>query len=252
LSVSPPRQGRRAVALNAVRALALALLLAAGLGAAHLDIPSGLRWGSVPVSALAAQNDQPVGGSEGAPEHGSAPHEGEPFWKTGARIFNFAILAGVLIYFLRSPFRAFVEARSTQVRSELVSAARMRQEAADRIAGIERRMEALPSELEALNEKGKSDIAAERARIREVAEAERRRLLHQTRREIDMRLRIAERDLTTHAVDRLVTIAAERIRETINEQDQARLIERYLSQVSLVAGGSGREAHPGGEGGARP
>jgi F-type H+-transporting ATPase subunit b len=240
------------VALNAVRAFALAALLAAGLGAVHLAFPAWLPWGPVPVSALAAENAQPVGGPEGAPEHGSAPHEGEPFWKTGARIFNFLILAGVLIYFLRSPFRAYLEARSTQIRSELVSAARMRQEAADRIAGIECRMQALPSELEALHEKGKADIAAERARIREVAEAERRRLLEQTRREIDMRLRVAERELTTHAVDRLVTIAADRIRRAINEQDQARLIERYLSQVSLVAGGGEREAHPGGEGGARP
>jgi len=252
LSVSPHRQGRRAGGLNAARTLALGVLLAAGLGAVHLVCPSGSAWGPVPVSAHAAEGGQPAGGSEGGPEHAGAPHEGEPFWKTGARIFNFAILAGVLIYFLRSPFRAFLEARSTQIRSELVNAARMRQEAADRIAGVERRMRALPSELEALNEKGKSDVAAERARIREVAEAERRRLLEQARREIDMRLRVAERDLTTRAVDRLVTIAADRIRRTINEQDQARLIERYLSQVSLVAGGSGREARPGGEGGVRP
>jgi F-type H+-transporting ATPase subunit b len=249
--VSPHPRDRRAAALSAVGAFALALLFAAGLGSAPL-IPSLLPWNPVPVSARTAEDAQPAGGSELAAEEGSGAREGEPLWKTGARILNFLILAGVLVYFLRSPLRSFLEARSTQIRSELVSAARLRQEAADQIAGIERRMQALPAELESLNEKGKADIAAERVRIREVAEAERRRLLEQTRREIDMRLRIAERELTAHAVDTLVTIAAERIRRTINEQDQARLIERYLSQVSLVAGGSGREARPGGEGGLRP
>jgi len=228
------------------------VLLAAGLGAADLILPSRLRQEVVPVLAYAAEDSQPAGEATGAPEHGSAAREGEPFWKTGARIFNFAILVGVLVYFLRSPFRAFLDGRSTQIRSELVSAARMRQEAAERIASIERRMQALPAELAALTEKGKADIAAERVRIREVAEAERRRLLEQARRAIDLRLRVAERDLTARAADRLVAIAAERIRRTVNEQDQARLIERYLSQVSLVAGGAGREAPRGGEGGVRP
>ena len=248
----PRRRGWREAALSGAGAFSLALLLAVCFGAAGLLSPSSVPWSPVLVSALAAGNAQPAGGPEGGSEHGGAPEESEPFWKTGARIFNFLILAGVLVYFLRSPFRAFLEARSTQIRSELVNAARMRQEAAERIAAIERRMQALPAELEALDERGKADIAAERARIREVAEAERRRLLEQTRHEIDMRLRVAERELTAHAVDTLVTIAAERIRRTITEQDQVRLIERYLSQVSLVGGTGGRETRPGGEGGLRP
>jgi F-type H+-transporting ATPase subunit b len=191
---------------------------------------------STPVSAFTTQAEQPGGGSGVGTEHAGASHEGEPFWKTGARIFNFAILAGVLVYFLRSPFKAFLEARSAQIRSALVNAARMRQEAAERIAEVERRMRALPDDLEALKERGHGDIAAEQKRIREVAEAERRRLLEQARRQIDLRLRIAERELTSHAADRLVAIAAERIRKTINEQDQIRLVERYLSQVSVARG----------------
>lgn len=250
--MSPHGERGRSAALNGVRTLALAALLAAGCGAASVLFPAGLPWAPTSVSAFTAQAEQPVGGSEAAAEHSGASPEGEPLWKTGARILNFAILAGVLVYFLRSPFKAFLDARSAQIRSELVNAARMGQEAAERIAGVERRMRALPADLEALREKGHGDIAAEQKRIREVAEAERRRLHEQARGQIDLRLRIAERELTSHAADRLVAIAAERIRKTINEQDQLRLVERYLSQVSVARRRSGLAARPDGESEVRP
>ena len=60
-------------------------------------------------------------------------------------------------------------------------------------------MQALPAELEALKRQGAEDVKAEQARIAQAAADERTRLLEQTRREIDMRLRIARRELTEHA-----------------------------------------------------
>ena len=60
-------------------------------------------------------------------------------------------------------------------------------------------MSALPAELETLRQQGAEDVKAEQARIAAAAVHERERLLEQTRREIDMRLRIAKRELTEHA-----------------------------------------------------
>ena len=76
-----------------------------------------------------------------------------------------------------------------------------------------------------------SDLAAEQARIEQDAQAERQRLLEQTRREIEMRLRIAKRELLELAAELAVNVASQRIRASITADDQVRLVDRYTSQL---------------------
>ena len=46
-----------------------------------------------------------------------------------------------------------------------------------------------------------------------------------------MQLRIAKRELTEHAADLAIGVARERIDSRITDDDQARLVDRYVSQV---------------------
>ena len=163
-----------------------------------------------------------------------AEHEG--VLPTIARLFNFAVLAGVLVYFLRRPIQEYLGTRSNQIRQDLVTAAEMRRTATAQLDEIERKMTALPAELEALKVRGAEDIAAEQARIAETAKVERERLHDQTRREIQMRLRIARRELTELAAELAVQVAEQRIKRNITPEDQLRLLDRYASQVT--GGGS--------------
>ena len=169
---------------------------------------------------------------EAAPAaHAEAPHEQTPL-QTVAKLTNFGILAGVLVYFLKSPIAAYLASRSTQIREDLVKASEMRAAAAVQLADIERSMQALPAELEALKAQGAQDMAAEQARIAEAAAAERTRLIDQTRREIAMRLRVARRELTEHAAQLTVGVAEEQIRRSITPDDQLRLVDRYATQLT--------------------
>ena len=92
-------------------------------------------------------------------------------------------------------------------------------------------MAALPGELETLKARGQEEIAAEEARIEQAAAAERERLIEQTRREIDLQLRLAQRELVEHASNLAVGLASERIKKNITPDDQTRLVDRYLQQV---------------------
>jgi F-type H+-transporting ATPase subunit b len=107
----------------------------------------------------------------------------------------------------------------------------MRAAAAAQLADIQQKMQTLPGELEALRRQGAADVQAEQARIKEAAALERERLLEQMRREIDMRTRIARRELTAHAAALAVGIAEERIRRTITADDHLRLVDRYTAQL---------------------
>lgn len=184
-----------------------------------------------PESA-APKGAQPV---HKADEHAAAgaeeEHHDEGIMPTVFRLANFAILVGVLVYFLRAPIAAYLASRSTQIRQELVTASEMRATASAQLAEIEKKMQALPGELEALKRQGAEDVKAEQARIAQAAADERTRLLEQTRREIDMRLRVAKRELTAHAAQLAVGVAEQRIKRSITPEDQARLVDRYATQL---------------------
>lgn len=159
--------------------------------------------------------------------HGEEAHAASP-WALIGRLFNFAILAGSLIYLLRSPFAAYLATRAKTIRADLTSAEETRAAAARQVTEIEARMRALPSEIHALTERGKQEIAAEEARIHSAAEAERQRMVDQARREIDLQLRGAERMLRRRAGELAVEVAATRTKQAIGRADEARLLERYL------------------------
>ena len=175
-----------------------------------------------PVPILAAQ-------TESAPAREET--SGRGIIDDVARLVNFAVLAGTLVYLLRLPVRQYLEDRRTQVRGDLVNAAAMKESAAAQIEEIDRKMKALPGELEALRAQGAQEVAGEEARIRALAAVERDRLLEQARREIDLQVKVAERELVSHAADLAVGVAAERIKKNITDDDQKRLVDRYVDQL---------------------
>jgi F0F1-type ATP synthase membrane subunit b/b' len=107
----------------------------------------------------------------------------------------------------------------------------MRTAATAQLAEIEKKLQSLPAELDALRTQGAADVVAERARIAQAAAAERDRLIAQTHREIEMRLRVARRQLTEHAAQLAVSVAETRIRHSITPDDQLRLVDRYTTQL---------------------
>ena len=149
------------------------------------------------------------------------------FWP----VVNFAIMCGVLYYFLSAPLAGYLKDRGETIRRDLVEAAALKAAATEQLADIDRKLKALPGEIETLRQRGKAEVAAEEQRITQQAAADRDRLVEQARRDIEVQVRLAKRALTEHAADLSVQLAADRIATEITEADQNRLITRYLEQV---------------------
>jgi F0F1-type ATP synthase membrane subunit b/b' len=175
-------------------------------------------------------------GSQAEGHAGQAAGHEESIWVTVARLFNFAVLVGGLIYFLRTPLAQHLAKRSQQIRGGLVTARETSERATAQLAELDRRLQALPGELEALRARGVQEIAIEERRIQAQAEAEKTRLIAEMERDVDVRVRVARKQLTEHAADLAVGLAADRVRETITDADQARLIDRYTTQVKDIHG----------------
>jgi F-type H+-transporting ATPase subunit b len=172
--------------------------------------------------------------SAAAAEHGTESH-GESWGAVVSRLANFAILVAGLWYLLRSPLGQHLERRSEEIRDGLENAAEMKARAAAQVAQIEARMRELPVELEALRKRGAEEIRTEESRIRRAAEEERARLLDQMRRQIDLQLQAARRDLRREGAELAVQVARKQLAAAMNDADQRRLISRYISQVQGVA-----------------
>jgi F-type H+-transporting ATPase subunit b len=204
------------------------LLVALLLAAVAVASPGVSAQDHAPAAAKTAQ---PHGAAKAADDHAAEDDHGEGWMPTVWKIANFVILVGVLVYFLRTPLMTYLNGRIGKVREDLVTAAQTREAATRALAEIDAKLKALPAELAALKQRGAEDIAAERVRIQETAEAERQRLLEHTRREIDMRFRVAKRELLELTANLAVGVASERIKKSITPEDQARMIDRYSAQL---------------------
>jgi F0F1-type ATP synthase membrane subunit b/b' len=205
-------------------------------GSAHAGVAESSAPGAAQGSPGVAEGSAHPGvgqGSSLAAEHEKAgEHEAaQSPWADIARLFNFAVLAGALVYLLRSPFGAFLEGRKVQIRKSLTDAAATREDATRQLAVIDQKLQALPGDLEALKRLGAAEIAAEEERIRQAADIERQRMVENGKREIERHGQIAERQLTQRAGELAVSLATERVKRKINDADQARLVDRYLEQV---------------------
>jgi F-type H+-transporting ATPase subunit b len=228
----------RALSVVALCALAAAILLGTPVRASAQAEPATAgepRAAETPAAAEAPTAVKAPTAVEGE-THEAAEHE-EGLLPVVARLVNFAILIGTLVYLLRSPLATYLKDRGTQIRSDLINAAELKRTAAAQLEEIDRKMKALPGELEALRAQGAQEIAAEETRIRAAAGAERDRLLDQARRDIDQHVKVAERELVNHAADLAVGVAAERIKRSITDDDQRRLADRYVQQLKGAADG---------------
>jgi F-type H+-transporting ATPase subunit b len=177
---------------------------------------------------------QPAGEHAAEAEHAEGGHDqsiGGMIMGMGWPIANFIIFCGVIYYFGNGPLKEYLATRSASIRKDLVEAAELKATATAQLATIEQKLQALPGELNALRTRGAEEIAAEEKRIAAAAEADRERLLEQTRREIDLQVRLAKKDILEHAADLSVQLAGERLKNEITPADQSRLVDQYLTQV---------------------
>ena len=189
-------------------------------------------------AAVVGQEHPPASASQPADAH-AQPADGEHHDESiggmilgmGWPVANFIIFIGILYYFLNQPIRDYLTTRDATIRKDLVEAAELRSAATAQLAAIDQKLQALPGELDKLRTRGAEEIKAEEARIAAQASADRDRLLEQTRREIDLQVRLAKKAILEHAANLSVQLATERIKKEVTPVDQERLVDRYLSQV---------------------
>jgi F-type H+-transporting ATPase subunit b len=150
-------------------------------------------------------------------------------------LVNFALLLGLLAWKGRPAVRKLAEERHDQIKTALDEAAKLRTEAADRLASYEKRLAAADDEVTKLVAGIRADAEADKARILAAAEAQ----AAQLKRDAESRI-AAEIEAARAALTREVTAAAgvateKLLREKTTAGDQDTLVGNFIADVQHQA-----------------
>ena len=179
---------------------------------------------------------------EGAGEHG-AEHETPGFdaGTFGWQLINFGALLFLLVKFGGPAVTKALQARHTQIKTDLASAAEARAAAQARFEQQEKRLAALESEIATIRAGIKQEAEAEKARLIAMAEDRARRIREESEFIIEQQVKQAEEDLRREAAAQAVALAETIVRAQLGAQDQQRLIDTFVGDV---AGNGARAAAP--------
>jgi ATP synthase F0 subunit b len=161
------------------------------------------------------------------------------FWKNPDiwRILNLLIFVFFLIYILRSKVRIghFFSNRAALIVKELEKAKLDKQESEQRLAELEARLAKLDQEVAEIRVQAERESALEAERIRETAAADAEKIKLTAQREIDGAMKAARGELRAFVANQSIALAESMIRGEIRSEDNTRMVNKYIDELSEVA-----------------
>jgi len=153
------------------------------------------------------------------------------------RVINLLVFVIILAYILRSKVRIgqVFDNRAASIVKELEQAKRDKQEAEDRLAQLEARLTKLDQEVEQIRVEAELESARESERIREAAAADAEKIRQTARREIEGAMKAARNELRAFVADQSVALAEGMIRREIRPEDDTRMVNKFIDDLSEVS-----------------
>ena len=155
-----------------------------------------------------------------------------PTWDLIMRWANFIILVGVIVKFARRPLADFISGKQDEVAFELKRLEEQKNEASSRVKDVHTQLEDSRERFENIKASIIRQGEARKQEIIEQARNESQILLEGTRRKIDYRLQAAKYKLRSEMVDSAIELALEKLPQQITEEDNQKLLEKYLAETN--------------------
>lgn len=144
-------------------------------------------------------------------------------------LLNFAVVAFLILYFLRKKLPGFFQARNESIRARIEEARKTSEEARRRLQEVEGRLSRLDVEIAAMRQEADENGRAEEKRLMEEAENERRRIVATAEQEIAAAANNARRELKAYAAELAVDLAEKKIR--VGQDADRELVRDFTSQL---------------------
>ncbi len=167
--------------------------------------------------------------SEGG--HGdSAAKVKDLIWRT----MNFVVLAGGLIFLLRKPLAQALEARRQGIRDQLDDLEKQKADAEKQLFEYKAKLARLDKEIEKIVAEYVKDGEAVKAKIIEEAKVAAEKLQAQAKKNIEHEFQKARQALKAEMSEQAVSMAEALIRKNIDDEDQERILDEYLTKVVVA------------------
>jgi F-type H+-transporting ATPase subunit b len=155
------------------------------------------------------------------------------------QLLNLGLFLGLLWYFLRKPAADFFGNRKADVAKALAKADEDRRRAEELAKELQARLASIETELRHLKDAARRDAEAEHAALLEKSRTDADQILTKTRADLENRVRAARAELTAFAGDLSVDLARELLQKNVTAQDEKRLLEEGIAQLTGAARGGG-------------
>ena len=147
------------------------------------------------------------------------------------RLVNFAIIAGVIVYFMRKPVRDFFKNRTADIAKAIQESKEARERAVAALAEMERKIKDLEAEAGKMVAEARSRGEKDRQALIEEAKKVVADVDTQVKQGIEVELQKAKTVLAVEAAILSVDLAEGKIKEKINNQDHERIVREYIAKV---------------------
>jgi F-type H+-transporting ATPase subunit b len=152
----------------------------------------------------------------------------------GAWLVNFAILAYFVGRFSARPVGDALKKRKAGIMHGIEEASRMKEDAADRLAGYEDKLQHVDDEIERVKREMQEAGEAERVRILQEAHEKRERMERDTRLLIEQELKAAREILLRETIAGAVRSASVTLEKQLTPADHDRLAKEYLEALDRI------------------
>lgn len=147
------------------------------------------------------------------------------------RIINFAIIVGLLVFFLRKPVRDMFKNRTAEIAKAMEESKAARERAIAALAEMERKAREMDAETRTMiadaQVRGEKDKQALIEEGRKIA----REIQEQVKIGADIEVQKAKADLAVEASRLAVDLAEGKIKDTITSQDHERIVKDYITSM---------------------
>lgn len=228
--------------MNAMKTFRRFALLALPLAFFAFSAPTLAAGGGGDHAAEAAHD----GGDHGGGDHGGGGHggghgddHGIPWLPIGQHALNLAILLGFLGFVLRKTVPDALKTRSAEVAAQIKESGERRSKAQARYDELQGRLDDFETELARLKAEGEAQAKRERDAVLARGDASAAAIADSAQRTIHAESLRAQQTLRAEAARLAVELAADHIKSSMTDADNARLTSDFISSLSAQGGGKG-------------
>ena len=147
------------------------------------------------------------------------------------RLFNFAIVVAILVYFLAKPIKRALSGRREEIEKTLAEAKRIKEEAEAKFAEYDLKLARATEEIAEISDSIRREGEREKINIIESANQMAIKIEQDAENAAELEVAKARTELQREAVQLAVGIAEELLKKNFTKDDDARLIDEYMQKV---------------------